>query len=123
MENQDPIISFLMQEKIVDETSLQAALEQQQQTGQSLLSILKKEELLDEEQFTRVVAAASKIEFVNLSPEMIEPMVAHLVPYEVANRHNVIAIKKENNQLVVAMSSPLDLSVRDQLRQVRQHPI
>jgi len=115
METQDPIISFLLQEKIVDEKALQAALNQQQETGQSLIGILKKENLLDEEQLTRVVAAANKIEFVNLSPEMVDPMVAHLVSYEIASQHNVIPIRKEEHRLVVAMSSPLDLAVRDQI--------
>ena len=115
MENQDPIISYLMQEKVVDEKVLQDALNQQQETGQSLISILKKENLLNEEQFTRIVAAASKIEFVNLSPETVDSIVAHLIPYEMANQHNVIPIKKENHHLVIAMSSPLDLAVRDQI--------
>jgi len=31
------------------------------------------------------------------------------------SRHNVIPIKKENNQLWVAMSSPFNLSIRDQI--------
>jgi len=115
MEAQDPIISFLLQEKIVDEKTLQTALSQQRETGQSLIGILKKENLLNEEQFTRVVAAANKIEFVNLSPEMVDPMVAHLVSYEIASQHNLIPIRKEEHRLVVAMSSPLDLAVRDQI--------
>jgi type IV pilus assembly protein PilB len=62
-----------------------------------------------------IVAATNKIEFINLSPDDVDPMVAHLVSYEIANRHNVIPIKKQDNQLQVAMSSPLNLSVRDQL--------
>ena len=115
MKKQDPIISFLTEQNILDENVLQVALDQQQKTGQSLISILKKENLLDEDQFTRVVAAANKIEFINLSPETVDPMVAHLVSYEIASRHNVIPVKKEDNQLLVAMSSPLNLSVRDQI--------
>jgi len=115
MEKQDPIISFLIEEKILDEKTLQAALDQQQKTGQSLISILKKGNLLDEDRFSRVIATANKIEFVNLSPEMVDPMVAHLVSYETASRHNVIPVKKEDNQLLVAMSSPLNLSIRDQI--------
>jgi len=115
MENNDPIISFLLQENIVDEKTLQDAIQQQQETGQSLLSILKKDYLLSEEQITRVVAAVNKIEFVNLSPEMVDPMVAHLVSYEIASRHNLIPIKKEDKRLVIAMSSPLDLNIRDQI--------
>ncbi len=115
MEKQDPIISFLMEEKILDEKTLQVAIDQQQKTGQSLISILKKGNLLDEDQFTRAIATANKIEFFNLSPEAVDPMVAHLVSYEMANRHNLIPVKNEDNHLLVAMSSPLNLAVRDQI--------
>jgi len=115
MNNKDPIISYLMQENIVDEKTLQDAFNQQQETGQSLINILKKENLLNEEQLARIIAVANKIDFITLSPETVDPMVAHLIPYEIANQHNVIPIRKENHHLVVAMSSPLDLAVRDQI--------
>ncbi len=95
-----------MEERILDEKTLQAVVDEHEKTGQSLINILKKENLLDEDQFTKVIASANKIEFVNLAPEMVDPMVAHLVSYEIASRHNVIPIKKEDNQLQVAMSSP-----------------
>jgi type IV pilus assembly protein PilB len=115
MENQDPIISLLTEEKILDEATLEAALAQQRQTGESLISILKKGKLVDEEQLTRVIAATHNIEFVTLSPDMIDPMMAHLLSYEMVSRHNVIPIRKEGKRLLVAMSSPLNLSVRDQI--------
>ncbi|MHC4394210.1 MAG: GspE/PulE family protein [Planctomycetota bacterium] len=115
MEKQDPVISFIVENKILDEQSLQAAVDQQQKTGQSLINILKSENLIDEDQFIRIVATANKIEFINLSPEQVDPMVAHLVSYEIANQHNVIPVKKEDNHLLVAMSSPLNLFVRDQI--------
>jgi type IV pilus assembly protein PilB len=115
VDKQDPIISFLMREQIVDEKTIQSVLAKQQETGQSLISILNKENLLDEAQYTRTIAAANKIEFVNLSPDMVDPIVAHLVPYETASEHNLIPVKKENNHLLVAMGSPLNLSVRDQI--------
>lgn len=111
----DPIISFLTEENILDEKTLQTIVEEQEKTGQSVISILKKQNLLDEDQFTKVVAATNKIEFVNLSPELVDPMIAHLVPYEMATRYTVIPVRKEDNHLVVAMSSPLNLSVRDQI--------
>ena len=115
MEKQEPIISFLLENKILDENTLQPAIDQQQKTGQSLLAILREEKLLDEDQLTRAVAAANKIEFVNLSPEHVDPMVAHLISYDMANRYNVIPINKQDNQLLVAMSSPLNLPARDQI--------
>lgn len=115
MEKKDPLISFIMEEKILDEKTLQAAVDEHQKTGQSLITILKKENLLDEDQLTKIIASTNQTEFVNLSPDMIDPMVAHLVPYEVASRHNVIPIKMEGDQLCIAMSSPLNLSIRDQI--------
>jgi type IV pilus assembly protein PilB len=115
MENQDPIISLITKENILDEATLQAAIAQQRQTGQSLISVLKKGNLVNEEQLTRVIAAAHNIEFVNLSPDMIDPLAAHLLSYEMVNHGNVIPIKKEGKFLVVAMSSPLNLTIRDQI--------
>jgi hypothetical protein len=81
MENQDPIIALLTRDKIIDEATLQTAIAQQKQTGQSIISILKKGNLVDDEKLTKVIAAAHNIEFVNLSPDMVDPMTAHLLTY------------------------------------------
>ena len=115
MDKKDPLISFIMEEGILDEKTLQAIVDEHEKTGQSLINLLKKGNLIDEDQLAKIVAGTNRTEFINLSPEMIEPMVAHLVPYEVANRHNVIPIKREGNRLRVAMGSPLNLSIRDQI--------
>lgn len=115
MDKKDPLISFILEEKLINEKTLQAVVDEHEKTGQSLINILKKENLLDEDQLVQVVASTNQTKFVNLSPDMVEPMVAHLVPYEVASRYNVIPIKREGNQLQVAMDSPLNLSIRDQI--------
>lgn len=115
MQKQERMITYLLEENVLDEESLQKVLEQQKASGQSLLSILKENNLADEEQLTKIIAASNKIEFINLSPEMIEPMAAHMVTYEMANQHNMIPVKKENNKLLVAMSTPLNLAIRDQI--------
>jgi type IV pilus assembly protein PilB len=115
MQKQDHTITYILEENILDEESLQKVLEQQEASGQSLISILRENNLVDEEQLTKIIATSNKIEFINLSPEMIEPMAAHMVTYEMANQHNMIPVKKENNKLLVAMSTPLNLAVRDQI--------
>ena len=116
MQEQDNTISYILEENILDEETLQKVLEEQEANGQSLMSILKKNNLVDEDQFTKIIAASNKIEFINLSPDMVDPKAAHLVTYAMANQHTIIPVKKEKgNKLVVAMSSPLNLSVRDQI--------
>ena len=115
MEKRDPLICLLSEEGMLDEKALEAVIAKHQETGQSLIAILKEGNLLDEAQFTKVVARASGVEFVNLAPETVDPMVAHLVSYETASQHTLIPIKREGKRLQVAMSSPLNLSVRDQI--------
>jgi type IV pilus assembly protein PilB len=70
---------------------------------------------VNEEQLIKIIAAGNQIEFVNLSPDMINPIAAHMVTYEMANQYNIIPVKKEDNKLLVAMSSPLNLAVRDEI--------
>ena len=115
MNEHDPIIDVLLNEKVVDEAQARAMLDRHNSSGESLFSIIKREMSLDEEQSAKVAAAAHNIEFVNLSPEMIDPMVAHLISQEVANRYGVIPVKREGRELTVAMGSPLDLRARDEI--------
>ena len=115
MSEHDPIIDVLLSEKVLDEAQAQALVDRHKASGESLFSIIKREVSLDEEQSAKVAAAAHSIEFVNLSPEMIDPMVAHLISQEVANRYIAIPVKREGRELTVAMSSPLDLRARDEI--------
>jgi type IV pilus assembly protein PilB len=115
MQNQEHIISYILEQNILDEETLQKALKEQETSGQSLISILRKNNFVDEDQFIRIIAAGHGIEFVNLSPDMVNPIAAHMITYEMANQYNIIPVKKEDNKLLVAMSSPLNLAVRDEI--------
>ena len=115
MQKQDHIISYILENNILDEKTLQKVVKDQETSGLSLISILKKNNLVDENQLIRIIAAGHQIEFVNLSPDMVNPLAAHLVTYEMANQYSIIPIKKEGNKLLVAMSSPLNLTVRDEV--------
>ncbi len=115
MQKQDHIISYVLQENILDENSLQKVLEEQEKSGQSLISILKKNNLVNEDQLIKIIASGNGIEFINLSPDMVDTIATHMVTYEMANQYNIIPVKKEDNKLLVAMSSPLNLAVRDEI--------
>jgi len=111
----DPIISFLLKEQVISSADVESLSERCRTDGGSLLALLRQEKLVDDAQVIRAVAAVNKLEFVNLSPEMIDPMVAHLIGHELANRHNAIPLKREGHRLIVAMSAPLDLPARDEI--------
>jgi type IV pilus assembly protein PilB len=115
VQEHDPIIAVLLNEKVLSRARAKALLDRHKASGESLLAIVRREVALDEEQSAKVVAAAHNIEFVSLSPEMIDPMVAHLISQDVANRHGAIPIKKEGRELTVAMISPMNLRARDEI--------
>jgi len=108
-------ISYIREHNILDEKALEEMLEQQQASGRSLVSLLAQSDAVSEEQLSRIIAAGNDIEFVNLSADMVEPMAAHLISYELATQHNVIPIRKDGDKLTLAMSSPLNLSVQDRV--------
>jgi type IV pilus assembly protein PilB len=111
----DPIISFLLNEKVVSPDTLEPLLARHAKTGESLLRLLQAEKLVNEEQLAKAIAAANHFDFMTLSPEMIDPLVAHLISQEMANRHSLIPVRREGGRLIVAMSSPLDLRARDEV--------
>jgi type IV pilus assembly protein PilB len=111
----DPIIAFLLDEKVVSPEVLPPLLARHAQTGESLLYLLQTRKLVGEEQLAKAIAAVNDFDFVTLSPDMIDPLAAHLIAQEMASRHNLIPIRREGGQLVVAMSAPLDLRARDEI--------
>ena len=115
MEKQDTIVSFLLDENILDKSAIEKLLCEQDQSGKSFINMLKTRGLVSKDQLTKLVAVTNGIEFISLSPDMIDPMVVRLVPYDIARKHNLIPIRIEDDGLLVAMSSPMNLSVRDMI--------
>ncbi len=115
VETRDPVLDLLEKEKMLEPDVLADVLKEHEASGLSILNILKNEHHVNEEQMLRLVAGSNQIEFLNLAPDAIDPVVAHLVSYEMANRHTLIPVKREDNKLILAMGSPMNLVVRDQI--------
>lgn len=115
MQNESTTVAYIRENNLLSEESLQDVLDEQESSGRSLMSILAESGKLSEDELAMMIAAGSGIEFISLSTDMIEPMAVHSVTYEMAAHHNVIPVRKEGDKLLVAMSSPMDLAVRDEI--------
>lgn len=115
MKKEDPTISFLLEEKILDEASVKELVEECESSGKSLIKLLKSKKLIDHDQLTKLTAKTNGIEFINLSSDMIDPVAVRLVSYDVAHQNTLIPIRIEKDMLYIAMSSPLNFSVRDSI--------
>jgi len=100
---------------ILDEARLNELEKQSAESGKSIISLLKENNLVGDEQLGRIIAAEQKIEFVTLSPDMVDPIAAHLIPYEMSDEHNLIGLRTEGDKLYVAMGWPMNLAIRDQI--------
>jgi type IV pilus assembly protein PilB len=113
MASENSVISYLLQENILAETELNELVESCDESGRSLIGVLKNRDLIDPQQLTRVTALSNNIEFIDLTSDMIDQMAVRLVPFDMARQHNLIPVRIEKDTLLVAMSSPMNLSVRD----------
>ncbi len=115
MNNEEATISYIRQNGLLSAQQLSELLEKKSKTSRPLISLLKEYEHITGETLTRIIAASHNIEFINLSPDDIDPMAAKMIPSELCNEHNLIGVRLEGKNFYVAMSSPMDLAVRDQI--------
>lgn len=100
---------------ILSEAEIDEVQKLSAQSGKSIINLLKENNLVSDEQIGRIIAADQEIEFITLSPDMVNPIAAHLIPYELSSEHNLIGLRTEGDKLYVAMGSPMNLAVRDQI--------
>lgn len=115
LQSLSPLAAAVLEQGVVSEADLEGLLKVQSETGQSLLSQLREKNLIDAEQLTRLSAAANGIEYIELTGEMVDAVALKLVSQELAKRHTLIPIRIEKDTLIVAMSSPMNLSVREMI--------
>lgn len=72
--------------------------------------ILKKDEMM------AALADEMEVKYVNLNNQKIDPSIIVLISEEIARRHQIILIGKDENNLTVAMANPLDVFVHDELK-------
>jgi type IV pilus assembly protein PilB len=108
---------ILYKKGLITDKQLEKILKIQQENGSKDLqkiiidlNILKKDEMM--------LALADEIgeKYVNLDDINIEPTIVVLIPEEMARRHQLIAIDKDEKKLTVAMANPLDVFAYDELK-------
>jgi type IV pilus assembly protein PilB len=115
LQTENHLLDEIIRLGIADKKTLDEITTQCSQNGKNILTYLKENHLATEEQLSRLVAQSQHIEFITLSPDMVDPITAHMIPYELSSEHNLIGVRLDGDKLYVAMSSPMNLAVRDQI--------
>lgn len=107
------IIDLLNSSGLVTKTDISMALKKAKETDKSLGSILVSNGKLTDKDWNKIQAMALGIPFVSLEGEKIDPSVLTLIPEPIARSNNIIAYKKTNLGLEVAMLDVENLPVID----------
>lgn len=107
---------FVIDSGLVSKKDVEDAATEAKESGQSLSNVLLSRGALNEDSLHRVQAYVFGIPFISLSEYKIPFEVLSLIPEPIARTHNIIAYKKEEGSLEVAMLDVEDLPAIDSLR-------
>ena len=104
---------FIIDSGLVAKKEIDAAADEAKTKGQSLGDILVSRGSLTEDALRRIQAYVLGIPFINLKEHRVPTDILALIPEPIARTHNIIAYKKEDDSLEVAMLDVEDLASID----------
>ncbi len=107
---------FILDSGLVPRKDVEAAEEQAKKKKQSIGDILLAEGALTTDALRRIKGYVLGVPFVNLKDSKVPIEILSLIPEPIARTHSIIAYKKENGQLEVAMLDTEDLPAIDSVR-------
>jgi type IV pilus assembly protein PilB len=104
---------FILDSNLVSKADLELAQEESEKSGSRLGDVLVKNGKITQDNLRRMQAYVLGIPFVDLKNRKIPFETLSLIPEPVARNHNIVAFKKDNDTLEVAMLDVDDLSAID----------
>jgi type IV pilus assembly protein PilB len=105
--------AFLIDSGLVSEKDFEKASRKALKGNKKIGDILVSDGLISEEQFIKLQAYILGIPFVNLEKEKIDTEVLKIIPEPVAKSNNIVAFRRSDDGLEVAMLDPKDLRTID----------
>lgn len=107
--DQKKIKSFILDSDLISRSEIEKAAKEAKKTGATLSQVLLDQGKINEKDIRRVEAYVLGIPFVDLKGQKIDFSVLSLIPEPIARKHNIIAFRKTEGKLEVAMIDTGDL--------------
>ncbi|OGI67882.1 hypothetical protein A3A05_01705 [Candidatus Nomurabacteria bacterium RIFCSPLOWO2_01_FULL_41_12] len=111
--DEEQLKKFILESGLISKSDLDAVLKQAEAKKQKFGNILLTEGKISETDLKRMEAFVLGIPFINLATQKIDFSVLSLIPEPIARNYNIVAYKKSENSLEVAMLDVDDLPVID----------
>src|SRR3989344_1297846 len=104
---------ILLSGKIVTTGDLERYEQEAKEKKQSLAEYLVAKKIVPEDKLMTLASDFLKVPFIDLTEEKIPQEVLKIIPEPIARRHLVVAFRKKNNELDLAMTDPNDLQTTE----------
>ena len=107
---------ILLSHGVITTDQLRQAIEVQRQSKARLGRVLVEMGAVSERQLARALAQQWGLPYTELAEDSANADVAKMIPAYLAQRHGVIAVDREQDRLIVAMSDPSNVVAIDDIR-------
>ena len=105
----DKLREFVLDTDLISPAEFDALAAEAKRENRSLEEAILGSGKLTEDDFRRIKAYLLGIPFLNLRKEKIERETLFIIPEPIARKHNIVAFRKQDHDLEVAMLDPEDL--------------
>ncbi len=109
---------ILVELGFIDKDQLELALAESKKTGLMLGEVLLRLNWITEEQLQMAIAIQSGAKVLDTNKVNPDPEVINLIPKDIALKHDIFPIAKENNTLKIATANPFDVITKDKLSRI-----
>jgi len=112
---QEKLKELLVNEGLISVNDLHKYEKQAAETNTPLMTLLSKNDVIDDESMTRAVAHVTGAQYVNLLDVQVDPKILDLLPKDIAERFMAVPIGEVQNRLAIAMLDANNVQVVDYL--------
>lgn len=118
MEIRDSLLigQMLIDAGIVNAEDLERGLHQQKKSGKFICTVLVEMGLAQEEAIMPILANKLHLTYVKIKTLNIHPEIISQVPAKFATHYKLMPLKREGNEITLAVTDPLDIHTLDDLR-------
>lgn len=113
---EERLASYLVNNGLITEDQLREAMQERRETGQRLVSVLTRLDMMSESKLLAQLSNLYKMEVVDLDYIIPDKDVLDLIPAEKVYHYEVLPIDRKGRYLTVAMVDPTDISAVEDLR-------
>ena len=114
---------LLVQQKVITEEQLAAALVEQRRSGRKLGRVLADLSFLPESALHEFLAKHLQVPFVDLKQARVDREAVKLLPEALARRYRALVLQHDTRGLLVGMADPSDIHAYDELQAKLKLPI